>query len=1568
MEFVRDLRPPDISLHLPRHIHICLKELVDDDLGGDSCKHLSWCRTENPHGQTFWIGLNSMFIQHLMKEDNIWIWDFEILGSHKGGVILAVDVAKHAKICLRPRLQSSPVILEAFAGNGGWAMGVKQLVDETIPIYHVEIDYQVALNCGKTHGLPVQSIEKIFDDFLNEGKLPPPMVIHADIQDPRLCMLASFLQISHFLSSPPCQPWSGVGLQTGLACRDGRAWAYLFRFAFDIGVEALVCESVVGFKKHPHAKSLIELAKMCGYQVAVANVFPINNALPLNRTRWLGIFVTRIQDKRIPNHLRLLVQNMQFPKCDLENGMKGRHACIPSAAREHHLLLKPTQQELNFMVDPHYLPPWWRHGYDISTPEKILGLRTLKLSDNLQAVTASYTKQHDLDDALLRKNGLCTVFIQCDNQPFVRYYHPAEAAACLGWPNWVVLPAAFDHAWKIVGNGLSTAHAMMGFIQMHMLLGEQSPFKNVPGIVEAFGIMNKNVINFKDFDIAIDDFMYFVPKNIDGHHTPVRIPSGRPDGPSNEVTCTRPDTPDEVEKSRKRDFDIAIGISPTVPFVVDDGGVPRKYDDAMKSTKKLKMTIPDDQTLMVYLCSAIVHKAFDEPINNPIPFVVSCMSRRWVSVGWISANPKVEDVLSEVLPHAKSEHFLTLQITNQDVRFDHIVMSDKAVVKFSPKEFQAWVHIGNHTKWMTPVEVTTNIGEVMAHLAFHLEVTPADLVMIWKGRNLHEKDYVLAFPDISFQAFWQPRIQSVPRCIFEDFAILDEGRISDDVNLIHSQHRVVAMHPIWMTVKTCMLPRDATVAGIIEMLFPDIMTNANPIGFANGLHIPASSKMAELTKLKRFEVDFQAKLPLPVCTIEIREVADQKAIEEYFEARGQGQRFVSRWVRSPFRTRPTEYKLPANMTLADCGSSFLANCEGTKTILCLSNGKTINPMTECQHTIHDATLTFRLCALPGGAKNDDVKKMLSEILQSKGVPETEVAARINTILAKVDPAECRLVLQSDDTWDKLKGLANKNKVRLITHAELKNFQKQNRTKAIEEKAPKIKVPQTKENLQSPYQSQLDLNTIKVDLSHFRCEGSHLPSLSISDFGIDKHGICVMSNQQAEKYATDNNMSVAGLAILAVGYPAIKGHTLLHVPANKLNGNAIVIPATLINCGEQKVEFVSQVKDIKLNEVKSSVLEFVIDKATTKDWNLTQSTLHHLGSLFPELRDGKELNTWSVKSFDENRKPCAHPKAAYTHGFMRITDDVLEAALSRSGKSGAFLTVKDENKKFDTRYATVPLSPCTIEDANAQASKCRFALGVVKLRQGFAIRCKRENLQETRQFLNPDSLYVMAGQISSEDKLWILTRLSVSTTHDALTQCLKTLGWNARAVRQTSSQSWIIAAPEDPPMRHVRINGQVATITPKDSAQPVNAEVVCNVTPALDDTMSDVSTTTSSAPTAPLSRIDELRKELHEHMDKRLEETKTHLYRVEQQIQQNEASMNDFKKCTENELYGIKVEQTNIANAMQSNSASMMSEMATMLRNMQKESEQSMMALHAHFDKVVAGKNPYEAENKCPRQI
>lgn len=49
------------------------------------------------------------------------------------------------------------------------------------------------------------------------------------------------------------------------------------------------------------------------------------------------------------------------------------------------------------------------------------------------------------------------------------------------------------------------------------------------------------------------------------------------------------------------------------------------------------------------------------------------------------------DVLQEVLPHAKSEHFMTFQITNQDVHFDHVILSDKAVVKVWPKEFQAIV-------------------------------------------------------------------------------------------------------------------------------------------------------------------------------------------------------------------------------------------------------------------------------------------------------------------------------------------------------------------------------------------------------------------------------------------------------------------------------------------------------------------------------------------------------------------------------------------------------------------------------------------------------------------------------------------------------------------------------------------------------------------------------------------------------------------------------------------------------------------------------------------------------------
>ena len=1160
------------------------------------------------------------------------------------------------------------------------------------------------------------------------------------------------------------------------------------------------------------------------------------------------------------------------------------------------------------------------------------------------------------------------MLIQYNDSPYVRYYHPAEAAACLGWPNWIALPASLDQAWKIVGNGLSTAHAMMGFIQTHIILGDHSPFRNVPGIVEALEKMKLNAINFNNFDIALGDSMFFVPKDSVRHLTPQRHDPMGIESRFNDVTLTRPDTPDDTGTCRKRMIDHDHHISPTVPFEIDLDGVLRR-NDVGQNFKKMRMSIPDNQMLMVFLCSAIVNKSFDEPVSNPIPFVISCVSRRWVRVGWVRASPTVEDVVREVLPHSKSEHFQTLGITNQDVRFDHVIPGDKVIVKFTPTQSKICIQIANRDLWNTSVDVTTQIFEVVARLAFDLEVSPSDIIMSWKGRKVHDHEYFLAFSDLLFQAFWQPRVHMVPRCVLEVF----EEKVSEDSMsmglLVHNDCRVVAVHPLWRTIRTSMIPCQSTVAGVVEILFPDIIRDANPVGFAKGRHIPGEALIDDFLKLGRIEIDFQAKKPLPVCILEFGEVANLYAIDEHFEAKGQGQRLVSRWIRSPFKSRPVHYKLPASMTLAECGASFLANCEGNRTILCLSNGISINPMMECQHTTHDETITFRICALPGGAKHEDVKRMLSEVLKNKGVPDSDVVARVNAVLAKIDPVECKTALQADDFWDKLKGLANKNKVRLITHAELKAFQKSARSKSVEDKGQNQKAHPSKEKLQSPYQSQIDLNTIKVDLSHFRCEGRQVPSISIGEFGVDKHGICVMSNQQAEKYTTDSLMSVGGLAILAVGYPAIRGHTLLHIPATKINGNALVIPATLINCGEQHIEYVSQVKDIKLSETKSSVLEFVIDKATTKDWNLTQSTLHHLGSLFPELRDGKVLNTWSVKSFDENRKPCPHPKAAYTHGFMRITDDVLESALARSGKGGAFLTVKDESKKFDPRFAAVPLSPCSIEDANAQAAKCRFALGVVKLRQGFAIRCRKENLQETRQFVNPDGLYVTAGQIGSEDKLWILTRLSVSTTHDALSKGLQSLGWDARAVRQTSSQSWIIASKDDPPMRHVRFNGQVATITPKAPLHTMSEDVVCSVTPISEDAMSDTSTTVSGgAPVVVGSRIEDLRKELQEQMDKRLEETKIHLQRVELKIQQNDESMESFKKTTETELHGIRLEQTNIANTVQSNSAAILSEMATMLRNMQKESEHSMQALHAHFDKVVAGKHADEAEIKRPRQV
>ena len=94
-----------------------------------------------------------------------------------------------------------------------------------------------------------------------------------------------------------------------------------------------------------------------------------------------------------------------------------------------------------------------------------------------RGLVASYGHQHQLDSDLLLAKGLHTCLLQSASGP--RYISPWETAAALGLPNGIKLPVDLKLCWKLVGNGLSVAHAILQLSRLHILLGSLSPFSAV---------------------------------------------------------------------------------------------------------------------------------------------------------------------------------------------------------------------------------------------------------------------------------------------------------------------------------------------------------------------------------------------------------------------------------------------------------------------------------------------------------------------------------------------------------------------------------------------------------------------------------------------------------------------------------------------------------------------------------------------------------------------------------------------------------------------------------------------------------------------------------------------------------------------------------------------------------------------------------------------------------------------------------------------------------------------------------------------------------------------------------
>lgn len=479
---------------------------------------------------------------------------------------------------------------------------------------------------------------------------------------------------------------------------------------------------------------------------------------------------------------------------------------------------------------------------------------------------------------------------------------------------------------------------------------------------------------------------------------------------------------------------------------------------------------------------------------------------------------------------------------------------------------------------------------------------------------------------------------------------------------------------------------------------------------------------------------------------------------------------IRRAVRSPFKVRIDDVVLPMGLTIAEVGASYFANSLVETSIICQHGSSVLDPNTLVEFTNGSMVLSFRICPLLGGTKHDGVRHRVKQLLTARGVPDDKLGDRVNGFFGKVSPDKIAEHLKGDDNelWDHIKKVATECRYRLILPAELKAHQQKQRKLGQPKDEP---VP--KKMLRTKNVPSVDAHAITVDPAHFAANGEGVGMIDISRFGPDVCGLCLATPNEARACLANAPRSSDGLALLVVGDGACAFGSIICVPAHLHDGTPITVDATMVQCGDIEISPAIKLPSVVVNQLPSTTIEFVIDRALVPNWADTAVPLHYIGVHVACLRGCNLMSTWAIKSWKGN-KPCHYSAASHWHGFFRVSDGLLDQALVRSGVAGIFMSPKTELKRHDPRYVVIPVLNKQITEVHSLIESCNEVIGIVKVNDGYAVRCKREDASAVRTQLLPESAYVETASFDSDQSLYMLKNVA-QVGRDELTMALQKLG-------------------------------------------------------------------------------------------------------------------------------------------------------------------------------------------------
>eukprot|EP00435_Cladocopium_sp_Y103_P061115 s306_g22.t1 len=334
----------------------------------------------------------------------------------------------------------------------------------------------------------------------------------------------------------------------------------------------------------------------------------------------------------------------------------------------------------------------------------------------------------------------------------------------------------------------------------------------------------------------------------------------------------------------------------------------------------------------------------------------------------------------------------------------------------------------------------------------------------------------------------------------------------------------------------------------------------------------------------------------------------------------------------------------------------------------------------------------------------------------------------------------------------------------------------------------------------------------------------------------------------------------------------------------------------------------------------------------------------------------------MKTWSDTRCPAPFKEAQYWHGYIRVHDDILDQVLSRSGLAGIYVSPKDSNRRHDERFSVIALPDCNLSEAQKKASVTDKALGVVKLRDQLGIRCRREHAAALRTVLLPESAYVAAEGINGDETMWVLKHIPNEVGRDGLQAAFQQSGWEAKPIRAQGHDRWIVAARSEPPTKHFCINGSFVLVEPikrqRDgpsisiSAKQVKVDTVISAAP-------------NGVQVATSTRIQEVKAEISDQMEQRLQQANAKIEQLAQTLEQIQIAQQSKEVETKNELAQMRQEQVFAKQKISEVEASVVQSSQTVIQTMQAMMTQMQSNLESSMKQLISNE-PHTEEGKRPR--